>query len=108
MTIMKSITHQLLDAYGVTRLLRDKAAIILERIARGGGAVSWCVCECEAALDAISARFKPGSQGKAEGRTRGLRRGMRLVVPGALRLPGLFAVQRIDLDQGPACRLGQY
>jgi hypothetical protein len=61
MTIMKSITHQLLDAYGVTRLLRDKAAIILERIARGGGAVSWYVCECEAALDAISARFKPGS-----------------------------------------------
>lgn len=61
MTIRTSITHQLLDAYGVTRLLRSKAAIILERIARGAGAVSWYVCDCEAALDAISTRFKPGS-----------------------------------------------
>jgi hypothetical protein len=61
MTIKTSITHQLLDAYGVNRLLIDKAAIILERIARGGGAVSWYACDCEASLDAISTRFKPGS-----------------------------------------------
>jgi hypothetical protein len=33
MTIMKSIAQQLLDAYGVTRLLRDNAAIILESLA---------------------------------------------------------------------------
>lgn len=61
MMIRKTITTQLFDAHGVTALLRKGRAIVLERIARGGGAVSWFVCSNEETLAEINDRFKPGS-----------------------------------------------
>ena len=42
------------------RLARD-AAIILERVARGGGETHWFVCKSAADLDAIVRRLRPGS-----------------------------------------------
>lgn len=36
-------------------------AVVLERIARGGGATRWFVCHDRGALDAIAARLSPGS-----------------------------------------------
>jgi hypothetical protein len=61
MMIRKTITSQLLDAYGVTALLRKGRAVVLERIARSGGAVSWFLCNDEKTLPDINDRFKPGS-----------------------------------------------
>lgn len=61
MTIRKAITTQLFDAYGVAALLRKGRAVVLERIARGGGDVSWFACNDEETLADLNDRFRPGS-----------------------------------------------
>jgi hypothetical protein len=45
----------------VPRLLQDHPAIVLERIARGGGATSWYHCHDQNHLAAIIAELRPGS-----------------------------------------------
>jgi hypothetical protein len=42
-------------------LLASKSAIVLERIARGGGATSWYLVRAPGDLDALVERLKPGS-----------------------------------------------
>lgn len=45
----------------VSRLLRTRQAVVLERIARGGGATDWYHCPDHAHLDAIITELRPGS-----------------------------------------------
>lgn len=45
----------------VPRLLRTRQAVVLERIARGGGATDWYHCPDHAHLDAITTELHPGS-----------------------------------------------
>lgn len=45
----------------VPRLLDARPAIVLERIARGGGATNWFRCAGRAHLAALSAELRPGS-----------------------------------------------
>jgi hypothetical protein len=45
----------------IPRLLRARPAIVLERIARGGGATTWFHCHNQNQLDAIAAQLHPGS-----------------------------------------------
>lgn len=61
MSTRDEITRQLLDAYGVVHLLQRASAVVLERIARGGGETRWYCCENVAALACIRDRSRPGS-----------------------------------------------
>jgi hypothetical protein len=45
----------------VPQLLRTRQAVVLERLARGGGATNWYHCPDHAHLDAITAELRPGS-----------------------------------------------
>jgi hypothetical protein len=45
----------------IPQLLAARAAIVLERIARGGGATQWYRCLDQTDLDAITSRLSPGS-----------------------------------------------
>jgi hypothetical protein len=44
-----------------TMLRRRGAAVVLERIARGGGATSWYFCRSEQDLAKVASRLSPGS-----------------------------------------------
>jgi hypothetical protein len=44
------------------RLGETREAVVLERIARGGGATSWYVLRSADDLDALAARLRPGSR----------------------------------------------
>lgn len=61
MSTRDAITGQLLDAYGVVQRLHDASAVVLERIARGGGDTRWYCCDNVAALASVRDRFSPGS-----------------------------------------------
>ena len=61
MSTRDAITGQLLDAYGVVHRLQHAGAVVLERIARGGGDTRWYCCDNVAALASIRGRFSPGS-----------------------------------------------
>jgi hypothetical protein len=45
----------------VPQLLQTRPAIVLERLARGGGATQWYQCRDHANLGAITAELRPGS-----------------------------------------------
>ena len=53
--------HSVIAASSVNGLLANRNAVILERLARGGGATRWYFCTNEDALRDISARLSPGS-----------------------------------------------
>jgi hypothetical protein len=55
------IVHTSLIDAGVRRRLETAPAVVLERIARGGGATSWYRCSNLEALDRIEGRLSPGS-----------------------------------------------
>lgn len=57
----KSALHTALAATPIADLLASRPGVILERIARGGGATKWYYCASESALGAVEARFSPGS-----------------------------------------------
>ena len=42
-------------------LIESKTAVVLERIARGGGATRWYYCSSKSCLALIEAKFSPGS-----------------------------------------------
>jgi len=57
----KAIVHALLSGTAVPGLLASRSAVVLERIARGGGATRWYHCPGAAALGAIEEKLSPGS-----------------------------------------------
>jgi len=50
-----------IDAAGIARRLMDGPAVVLERIARGGGATNWYWVQSIDALDLLYGRLHPGS-----------------------------------------------
>ena len=59
-----SVARMLLAAVRSTvvpQLLADRPAVVLERIARGGGATSWYVVSGPDRLEELSRRLRPGS-----------------------------------------------
>ena len=57
----ESAVHATLAATPVIELLGARAAVVLERIARGGGATKWYYCPDKAHLEALEAQLSPGS-----------------------------------------------
>jgi len=57
----KSIVHATLATTAIRDLLATKEAVILERIARGGGATRWYYCLDKNHLDSVEAQLSPGS-----------------------------------------------
>jgi hypothetical protein len=53
--------HTALASTPIADLLASRPGVVLERIARGGGATKWYYCPSESALGAVAARFSPGS-----------------------------------------------
>ena len=53
--------HRTVTATRIVELLRSKPAVILERIAKGGGATNWYYCNDETKLEAITSILSPGS-----------------------------------------------
>lgn len=49
------------QAAGVGRRLRDGPAVVMERIARGGGATRWFFLQSNIAVDQLCGRLSPGS-----------------------------------------------
>jgi hypothetical protein len=56
-----SIAHSTLAMTPVGKLLETSGAVVLERIARGGGATNWYSCSGQSQLEMIEARLLPGS-----------------------------------------------
>lgn len=56
-----AIVHAALARTRVPDLLASKAAVVLERIARGGGATEWYYCRGTAELGAVEGKLSPGS-----------------------------------------------
>ena len=56
-----SIVVSALKETPVVDKLRGASAVVLERIARGGGATRWYYCHDATRLEEIAARFQPGS-----------------------------------------------
>jgi hypothetical protein len=42
-------------------LLSAKSGVVLERIARGGGATNWYYCPKKSSLEVVESKFSPGS-----------------------------------------------
>lgn len=57
-----AVVHRMLVEAAVHQRLRDRAAVVLERIARGGGATRWYYCPDGMTLDSLEADFRPGSK----------------------------------------------
>jgi hypothetical protein len=57
----KAAVRTIVAATPIIQLLRAKTAVVLERIARGGGATKWYYCPDEAHLAAFEAQVSPGS-----------------------------------------------
>lgn len=55
------IVHGVLARRRVGDLLASNAAVVLERLARGGGATEWYYCRGTAELDALEKRLSAGS-----------------------------------------------
>jgi hypothetical protein len=51
----------MLSATSIGERLETRCAVVLERIARGGGATKWYECADESRLPALISRFSPGS-----------------------------------------------
>jgi hypothetical protein len=51
-----------LSATSIAELLGSTSAVVLERIARGGGATRWYYCDGPGRLDALALKVKPGSR----------------------------------------------
>jgi hypothetical protein len=60
-TPFASIARATLATTRIGDLLQSGAAVVLERIARGGGAVNWYYCGGRKELTAIEERLSPGS-----------------------------------------------
>jgi hypothetical protein len=56
-----SIVHTTLAATPISSLLASTGAVILERIAMGGGATRWYYCSDRTQLEALEAHLRPGS-----------------------------------------------
>lgn len=54
-------TQEMLRHAGVAGRLAEVPAVVLERIARGGGATNWYYCSDESALSHVEQRLSPGS-----------------------------------------------
>jgi hypothetical protein len=50
-----------ISATPISNLLASKPAVVLERIARGGGATKWYYCSNTQSLEPVQTRFSPGS-----------------------------------------------
>jgi hypothetical protein len=59
--IFTSFVKAALAATPINRLLEDNAAIVIERIAGGGGATNWFLCSNKSQLGAIEPKLSPGS-----------------------------------------------
>ncbi|MDH5650959.1 MAG: hypothetical protein OEZ39_03690 [Gammaproteobacteria bacterium] len=57
----KSIVHDCLSSTDIEKNLKVKDAVVLERIARGGGATNWYYCNNVAAFNALKNELSPGS-----------------------------------------------
>jgi hypothetical protein len=57
----KQIVLRTLAGTPVREHLGDRSAVVLERIARGGGATRWYYCADAGALEAIAGELRPGS-----------------------------------------------
>jgi hypothetical protein len=57
----KAFVHDALIATPIPQLLEKASAVVLERIARGGGATRWFYCSSTASLAAIEDELAPGS-----------------------------------------------
>jgi hypothetical protein len=56
-----ALVHAALAGTPVRDLLTSNAAVVLERIARGGGRTEWYSCRGPAELEAIEGQLSPGS-----------------------------------------------
>jgi hypothetical protein len=56
-----TIVHSALSATHVRALLETNGAVILERIARGGGATKWYYCSDQKCLEDLELSLAPGS-----------------------------------------------
>lgn len=56
------IVHDALVGAGIDRRLRHQPAVVLERIARGGGCTYWYYCRDLVHLAALKAHLNPGSR----------------------------------------------
>jgi hypothetical protein len=57
-----AIVHARLAETPILERLRQRDAVVLERIARGGGATNWYYCADESALAIIEMRVRPASE----------------------------------------------
>jgi hypothetical protein len=57
----KSTVHAALAVTPITDRLAASSAVVLERIAMGGGATRWYYCPDGAHLEAVEAQLRPGS-----------------------------------------------
>jgi len=56
-----TIVHRALSTAPVRALLKTRGAVILERIARGGGATKWYYCSDQQCLEDLELALSPGS-----------------------------------------------
>jgi hypothetical protein len=56
-----ALVYEHLDAIELRQHFQKSSAVILERLARGGGATNWFFCKTTEDLAAIFERLKPGS-----------------------------------------------
>lgn len=57
----ETIVHNALSATPVRALLESNSAVVLERIARGGGATKWYYCSDQQCLEDLELSLSPGS-----------------------------------------------
>jgi hypothetical protein len=55
------LAHATVLRTDIPRLLRERPAVILERLAMGGGATNWYYCANFNQLPDVTSRFRPGS-----------------------------------------------
>ena len=56
-----AVVHATLAATAIPELLQARPAVVLERIARGGGATNWYHCKDAADLAVVESMLRPGS-----------------------------------------------
>src|SRR5882724_3191146 len=56
-----SVVHAALAATPISERLAVSGAVVLERMARGGGATSWYYCPDKTNLEGVEAKLRPGS-----------------------------------------------
>jgi hypothetical protein len=55
------VVQDVIDRTAVTELLNQRTAIVLERVARGGGTTHWFYLDDRASIPPLAARLSPGS-----------------------------------------------